>query len=132
MLIQLDMESKDPLYTQLRNQIVEGIASNRLKPGDALPSVRSLAQDIGINLHTVNKAYKQLEHEGFLVIQRQKGALIHPDGVPQADDFYWMELSKALRPMIAEAKCRGIDEHQLTTLCQEIYQSFNKKGDSSS
>ncbi|WP_146937500.1 GntR family transcriptional regulator [Cerasibacillus quisquiliarum] len=132
MLIQLDMESKEPLYTQLRNQIVEGIASYQLKPGDALPSVRTLAQDIGINLHTVNKAYKQLEQEGFLIIQRQKGALIHPGGVPKADDRYLHELTNVLKPIIAEAKCRGIAYEQFTTICQEIYLSLHKKGDNTS
>ncbi|ECV7489956.1 GntR family transcriptional regulator, partial [Salmonella enterica subsp. enterica serovar Muenchen] len=56
MIIQLDLQSDVPIYTQLVHQIIEGIASGRLQPGEPLPSVRSLASDIGVNLHTVNKA----------------------------------------------------------------------------
>ena len=59
MLIELDMTSDKPIYIQLKEQIIEGIARQDLKPGDDLPSVRALASDIGINLHTVNKVYQQ-------------------------------------------------------------------------
>ena len=56
MFIQLDQSSDMPLYQQLRNQIVAAIATGELAPGDGLPSVRTLGRDLGINLHTVNKA----------------------------------------------------------------------------
>lgn len=131
MFIKLSMESKEPLYSQLVNQIIEGIAQKELHPGENLPSVRSLAQDLGINLHTVNKAYKQLEQNGFILIQRQKGALIHPDGIPKANKAYQEKLTASLRPIIAESICRGMDEVSFTKKCQEIFSSFQKKGESS-
>ena len=68
MFINLNLESSEPIYIQLQQQIIEGIAKKQLQPGDALPSVRSLAADIGINLHTVNKAYQQLKQDGFILI----------------------------------------------------------------
>src|SRR5690625_6662480 len=67
MYIQLDFESDIPIYEQLKNEIIIGIAKKQLLPGERLPSVRVLAGDIGINLHTVNKAYNQLKNEGFLL-----------------------------------------------------------------
>ena len=75
MVIEIDFQSDEALYTQLMNQIIMGIATSRLQEGDPLPSVRQLADTIGINMHTVNKAYSLLRQEGFVSIDRRKGAL---------------------------------------------------------
>src|SRR5690625_7689133 len=64
--IKLDFESDEPIYTQLTQQIITSIAKKELLPGERLPSVRALAADIGINLHTVIKPYKQLNQGGFI------------------------------------------------------------------
>ncbi|HBM47809.1 MAG TPA: GntR family transcriptional regulator, partial [Lachnoclostridium sp.] len=56
MIIKIDFESDEAIYIQLRNQIIMGIATDRIHEGDSLPSVRQLAENIGINMHTVNKA----------------------------------------------------------------------------
>lgn len=60
MTIEIDFNSDEALYIQLRNQIIYGIATQQYHEGDALPSVRQLADEIGINMHTVNKAYSVL------------------------------------------------------------------------
>lgn len=73
MIIEIDVESEVPIYTQLVKQIKRGVMLGKLKPGDNLPSVRRLAGDIGINLHTVNKAYKILVSEG--VVEQMKRAM---------------------------------------------------------
>lgn len=57
MIVEIDFNSDEAIYIQLRNQIIIGIATERLREGETLPSVRQLADDIGINMHTVNKAY---------------------------------------------------------------------------
>ena len=72
MVIEIDFQSDEALYTQLMNQIIMGIATSRLQEGDPLPSVRQLADTIGINMHTVNKAYSLLRQEGFVSIDRRK------------------------------------------------------------
>lgn len=88
MIIQLDMQSELPIYSQLVYQIIEGIASGELQLGEALPSVRNLAADIGVNLHTVNKAYTLLKQDGYIQVHRQKGVVVNPDGMPDlTDDF---------------------------------------------
>lgn len=76
MILQIDFESQIPIYEQLKRQIIEGIAKGYLNPGSPLPSVRQLAEDIGINLHTVNKAYNILKSEGYVTIDRRVGAVI--------------------------------------------------------
>ncbi|MBR3120239.1 GntR family transcriptional regulator [Oceanobacillus profundus] len=127
MFINLNLESSEPIYIQLQQQIIEGIAKKQLQPGDALPSVRSLAADIGINLHTVNKAYQQLKQDGFILIHRQKGVVVHPDGVPQADEEYRQELKAKLRPLIADSICRGLSEVEFSQLSKELFQLFNEE-----
>ena len=61
MIVEIDFNSDEAIYIQLRNQIIIGIATERLREGETLPSVRQLADDIGINMHTVNKAYSVLK-----------------------------------------------------------------------
>lgn len=121
MLVNLDFESDIPIYEQLKNEIIIGIAKKQLVPGERLPSVRALASDIGINLHTVNKAYQQLKQDGFLQIHRQRGVVIHPDGPPPADKLFKQELSNAIKPMLAEAMAKGMTKEQVEALLQEIY-----------
>lgn len=121
MYIQLDFESDIPIYEQLKNEIIIGIAKKELQPGERLPSVRALAGDIGINLHTVNKAYQQLKQEGFLLIHRQRGVVIHPDGAPEANEQYKKYLRETLRPLIATSVCKGMPKEEFKKLIQSIY-----------
>lgn len=79
MLIEIDFNSDEAIYVQLCNQIIMGIATDQLKIGETLPSVRQLADTVGINMHTVNKAYSVLRQEGFVTIDRRKGAVISID-----------------------------------------------------
>lgn len=119
--IKLDFESEEPIYTQLVQQIITSIAKKELLPGERLPSVRSLAADIGINFHTVNKAYQQLKQDGFILIHRQKGVVINPDGTPKADETYKDELLKKLHPLIAESICRDMSEEEFLQLCSQKF-----------
>lgn len=121
MFIQLDFESDIPIYEQLKNEIIVGIAKKQLLPGERLPSVRAMASDIGINLHTVNKAYQQLRQEGFLLIHRQRGVVVNPDGAPKADEKYYKQLKETIRPLIAHSICRQIDKNELNELIRSIY-----------
>ncbi|MFF2093655.1 GntR family transcriptional regulator [Paenibacillus sp. NPDC058174] len=131
MMIELDLQSEIPIYTQLMDQIIEGIASGRLEPGESLPSVRSLASDIGINLHTVNKAYTLLKQEGFIQIHRKKGVIVvQKNEMPQVTEQYLAKLGQQLRPVVAESLCRGLSQEQLTGIITRLYndiQSQNKE-----
>ena len=79
MMIEIDFNSDEAIYLQLKNQIILGIATSRFQEGDSLPSVRQLAEVVGINMHTVNKAYTVLKQEGYVKVDRRKGAIIAVD-----------------------------------------------------
>ncbi|EAF5657276.1 GntR family transcriptional regulator [Listeria innocua] len=121
MLLAIDLQSDEPIYTQICNQIIEGMAKRELLPGDKLPSVRSLGADIGINFHTVNKAYQILKQEGFIQIHRQKGVVIHPDGVAKADQLFFTKLQTKLRPLIAESIVRSVSEEEWLEISKAIF-----------
>jgi DNA-binding transcriptional regulator YhcF (GntR family) len=127
MFINLDFESEIPIYEQLKNEIIIGIASKQLAPGERLPSVRALAGDIGINLHTVNKAYQQLKQEGFLLIHRQRGVVINPDGPPKADHAYEEKLYAMMKPVIAEAVCKDLPKSAYEKLIASIFKELEEE-----
>ena len=99
MIIEIDFNSDEALYMQLRNQIIMGIATSQFHEGDSLPSVRQLADTIGINMHTVNKAYTVLKQEGYVKVDRRKGAVIALDvdrmRAVEALIFCWTKLSRS-------------------------------------
>lgn len=121
MIIEIDFNSEEALYMQLRNQIILGIATNRFQEGDTLPSVRSLAGSIGINMHTVNKAYTVLKQEGYVKVDRRKGAVIAVD----LNKMRAMEeLQKELKVILAKSSCKNISKEEVHTLIDEIYEDY--------
>lgn len=121
MILEVDFNSEEALYIQLRNQIIVGIATNRLKEGESLPSVRQLAESIGINMHTVNKAYTVLKQEGFVKVDRRRGAVIAID----ADRICDLEqMRESLRVILARASCRNISREEVHALIDEIYEEY--------
>ncbi len=121
MVIEIDFNSDEALYLQLRNQIVLGIATSRFREGDALPSVRQLAENIGINMHTVNKAYSVLKQEGFVKVDRRRGAVIAVD----IDKIQALEeVREALQVILAKAVCKNISREEVHSLIDEIYEEY--------
>ena len=121
MILEVDFNSEEALYIQLRNQIIVGIATNRLKEGESLPSVRQLAESIGLNMHTVNKAYTVLKQEGFVKVDRRRGAVIAID----ADRISDLEqMRESLRVILARASCRNISREEVHALIDEIYEEY--------
>lgn len=121
MIIEIDFNSDEALYMQLRNQIILGIATNRFREGDSLPSVRQLADSIGINMHTVNKAYTVLKQEGYVKVDKRRGAFIALD----LDKIRAMEeLQKELQVILAKSSCKNISKEEVHTLIDEIYEEY--------
>ncbi len=121
MIVTIDFNSDEALYIQLRNQIILSIAMSEIQEGDNLPSVRELAENIGINMHTVNKAYTILKQEGYVKLDRRKGAVI---AVDCNKEHTLIQLRERLRVILAQAICKNVtvDEiHQIVdTICQEF------------
>ena len=121
MYIEIDFNSDEALYLQLRNQIIIGIATSQFQEGDALPSVRQLADAIGINMHTVNKAYSVLKQEGFVKVDRRKGAVIaiDIDKMQERED-----LKRNMQVLLAKSSCKRISREEVHALIDEIYEGY--------
>ncbi|MDE7322474.1 MAG: GntR family transcriptional regulator [Lachnospiraceae bacterium] len=123
MYIEIDFNSDEALYLQLRNQIIIGIATSQFQEGDALPSVRQLADTIGINMHTVNKAYSVLKQEGFVKVDRRKGAVIAIDiDKMQAK----ADLKRDMQVLLAKSSCKQISREEVHALIDEIYEGYRE------
>ena len=157
MIIKIDFQSDEALYVQLRNQIIMGIANASIQEGDVLPSVRQLADDIGINMHTVNKAYSVLRQEGFVTIDRRKGAVIALDAnklqavneaysVLRQEGFVTIdrrkgavvsldvdklkaleEMRRNLRVLLAKGCCKHIICEEVHQLVDEIFSEYEQQ-----
>ncbi|MDD4112387.1 MAG: GntR family transcriptional regulator [Herbinix sp.] len=123
MYVKIDFNSEEAIYIQLRNQIIYGIATSQIQEGDNLPSVRELAEYIGINMHTVNKAYTILKQEGYVKLDRRKGAVIAIDiDKMQAIE----EMKEELRVILAKAICKNIGCQEVYEVVQEIFDEFER------
>ena len=121
MVIEIDFNSAEAIYVQLMNQIILGIATSRLQEGDPLPSVRQLADTIGINMHTVNKAYSLLRQEGFVTIDRRRGAII---AVDENKIKAMEEMKENLIVALAKGCCRNVSREEVHGLIDEIYDEY--------
>lgn len=123
MIIEIDFNSDEAIYMQLRNQIILGIATSQYQDGDLLPSVRQLADTVGVNMHTVNKAYTVLKQEGFVKVDRRRGAVIAVD----MDKIEAMEqIQKHLRVILAQASCKNISRGEMHDLIDLIYDEYEE------
>lgn len=121
MIVEIDFNSEEALYIQLINQIIIGIATDQIREGDTLPSVRQLADNIGINMHTVNKAYSVLKQKGFLRVDRRRGAVIALD----TDKMRTIsEMRRDLSVILARGVCKNVSREEVHDLVDSIYDAF--------
>ena len=121
MYIEIDFNSEEAIYIQLRNQIIMGIAASEIQEGESLPSVRQLAETVGINMHTVNKAYSVLKQEGYIQLDRRKGAVISLD----INKLEAIEKMRAqLRIVLASGLCNNISREEVHKLVDEIFDEY--------
>ena len=121
MLIKIDFNSEDAIYMQVRNQIIMGIATAQLQEGDSLPSVRQLADMIGINMHTVNKAYALLREEGIIKLDRRYGAVI---AIEMDKKRALEDMKNQLRVVLAKGQCKNITKEDVYGLVDEIFDEY--------
>lgn len=124
MMIEIDFSSDEAIYIQLTNQIIMGIATSRLREGDTLPSVRQLADTVGINMHTVNKAYSLLRQEGFVTIDRRRGAVISID-VNKRKALE--EMKEHLMVALARGCCKNVTREEVHQLIDEILMNITRQ-----
>lgn len=127
MLLTVEPDGDVPIYQQLRDQIVVAVAAGVLGPGDSLPTTRQLAADLGINMHTVNKAYNQLRREGLIRLGRRTGAVVARgpgDGPASAEDVGDWE--RRARTLLAEGFAKGMAPPEVLARCQALLDEFAK------
>ncbi|MDE7365875.1 MAG: GntR family transcriptional regulator [Lachnospiraceae bacterium] len=125
MVIEIDFNSDEALYIQLRNQIIMGIAKDMLKDGESLPSVRRLANELGVNMHTVNKAYALLRQDGYVKLDRRNGAVV---SVSLENRNYHVEtIHSDMQMIVAQAICKNISMIEMQELVRDMYIAFSSK-----
>ncbi|MBQ8822604.1 MAG: GntR family transcriptional regulator [Lachnospiraceae bacterium] len=126
MVIILQDGSDVPVFKQIRNQIVVGISEGKLLPGEKLPTVRALAEEIGINSMTVNKAYQLLKQEGYIITDKRNGVRVREKfaSIPELSP----EAKEQLHQMVSEARIRGITRDEFVALVDEYYASSMPDG----
>jgi GntR family transcriptional regulator len=129
MLLSIEPDGPVPIYQQIRDRIVEAIADGRQPVGSALPSTRQLAVDLGVNFHTVNKAYDLLRQEGLLRLGRGSGAVVRRDASSGPADPGWaQDWTARLRTLLAEAAAQGLPATGIELGCQAATAGFNFPG----
>lgn len=118
----IDFNSEEAIYIQLCNQIIFSIATDQIKEGDSLPSVRQMAEEVGINMHTVNKAYGILKQKGLVKLDRRRGAVIAID----TDKLEVLsKMKEELALVIARGICNGVCKEEAHRLIDELYDDLN-------
>ena len=123
MLIEIDFNSSEAIYIQLCNQIIMGIATSRLREGESLPSVRQLSGTIGVNMHTVNKAYAVLRQEGFITLDKRRGAVVSMD-INRIKALE--EMRQNLLPVLAKGICHNITREEVHGLVDDILDGYKE------
>lgn len=119
MLMHLDFESDIPIYQQIRNQIVLGIAEGKLTADEKLPTIRALSEECGINMMTVSKAYQLLKQEGYIHTDRRSGATVRQQ---QKKNDPKQETIDGLRLRLSELRLAGLDKEAALALCRQLYE----------
>jgi len=125
-ILRIDFDSEVPIYIQIKNQIIQGIAKNEIEMEEELPSVRALAEDIGVNMHTVNKAYGMLKDEGYIKIDRRKGAVVALN-LNQSMEKFKEDLNENLYFYMAQCFNRGINKDEVKDYIDKVFLEFKKK-----
>lgn len=126
MILRIDFDSEVPIYIQIKNQVIEGIARGEIENEEEMPSVRALAEDIGVNMHTVNKAYTLLKDEGYIKIDRRKGAVVSLN-LNQSMEKFKDNLNENLYYYMAECFNRGLSKDEIRAYIDKVFLDFDKK-----
>lgn len=114
MLIKVDPSSDQPLFAQLAGSIRADAAAGALKPGERLPAARDLAESLGINVHTVLRAYQELRTEGLIELRRGRGAVLTEAATPLA------ALHPDVLALVSKARRLGLTPETLSAYVKEI------------
>jgi GntR family transcriptional regulator len=127
MFLKIDADDKRPLYQQIVDGVKALIASGELREGMTLPSVRQVANDLGVNLNTIAVAYRQLQEEGFLQVRHGAGAVLSSRRARSVEEE---ELRKSLRTALTQLVLGGRSDRQIVAAVRQELALIRQKGDS--
>jgi len=127
MFLTVDADDKRPLYQQIVDGVKALIARGHLREGTALPSVRQVANDLGVNLNTIAVAYRQLQEEGFLRVRHGAGAVVSSRRARVVEEE---ELLKPLRTALTQLILAGRSDKEIAAVVRQELESIRAKGDS--
>lgn len=125
-MIHLDLADKRPLYEQIKEKFKELIVTGAIKEQEKIPSVRELASMLAINPNTIQRAYKELEEEGYIYSQRAKGSFVAP-ALENNDAEYLNSLYKSLKDTARELMFRGETLKAITDELSRVYETIRKE-----
>ena len=120
-MICLNYRDSRPIYEQIKDGLKKLIFSGALAPGEKLPSVRALAQQLSINPNTIQRAYNELENEGYIYSIAGKGSFASGD--VGADENRKRELQEKIRELAAELRYLGVSDEELLALVRKEEQA---------
>jgi len=126
MILDLDFNSDIPIYSQIREQIIKSIAKGDLKINESLPSVRNMAEEIGVNLHTVNKSYNLLKDEGYINIDRRKGAIVNKLPLDKNADNI-SKIESMLDLLVAQSYLLGMSREEFLNYANKLFDEYGVK-----
>ncbi len=119
-MLQLDLQSRQPIYEQLIQKVSEMISAGALKPEEQLPSVRNLARELGVNPNTVQKAYQELERSGIIYSVAGKGSFIAPGN--RANETVCRQRLIRIKEAVIEGKRAGISYQKVDKTVRSVYE----------
>ncbi|MCC6491177.1 MAG: GntR family transcriptional regulator [Candidatus Hydrogenedentes bacterium] len=129
-MIRIDLESPVPIEEQVAQEIRRAIARQEVVAGDPLPSVRQLADDLGIHWNTVARAYRRLRDEGLLIVGRGRGVLVKGTAAVTSKPRRELteRIQRILRDAITEARLAGFDREDFSELVDKELRNWRKDG----
>lgn len=112
----INLQGKTSIYEQIRDQITRFINLGILNVDDKLPSVRQLAQELGINPNTVQKAYQELEAQGYIYTMPKKGAFVANKNIDAR-----LEIKKEVKTIMQKAKNEGLKLEEIEDIIKDVY-----------
>lgn len=127
MRFQLNFKSGKPVYRQIADQVKSAVASGAAQPGDPLPSIRPLAEDLRVNRNTIAKAYTELESQGVIETAAGRGCFIRADQTPLRKDARMKLLTEEIDQAVVQAHHLQVGKSEFLRLTEERYDSFEKR-----
>lgn len=124
MIIKLNINSETPVYLQLRNEIIKGIALGEVNPGEKLPTVRDMAKQVGLNPMTVNKTYQILKEEGIVKTEGRNGVTVREDIV--ANELFLSKINNEVELMVTESLVRGFNIEKIIELIENTKKEYGE------